>query len=130
MPGNIMSDNVTPKHKQPRIGVALGGGAARGWAHIGVLQQLEQMGIRPDIIAGCSIGSIVGAACAVNNLDKLEKWALSLGRLEMVRYFELRASFNGFAHQQKLREFFHEHVCSENQNIGGLKKQFAAVAAE
>ena len=118
------------EHKKKRIGIALGGGAARGWAHIGVLQQLEQMGIRPHVIAGCSIGSIVGAAYAVNNLEKLEKWAVSLGKLEMVRYFELKTSFNGFAHQQKLREFFHEHVCAEQQTINSLKKRFATVAAD
>ena len=125
-----MPGQDSTKQTRPRIGVALGGGAARGWAHIGVLKQLEKMGIRPDVIAGCSIGSIVGAACAVDNLDKLEKWALSLGKLEMVRYFELKTSFNGFAHQQKLREFFHEHVCAEQQSITGLKKSFAAVAAD
>lgn len=125
-----MPETIVTTPGKPRIGVALGGGAARGWAHIGVLQQLAQMGIRPDVIAGCSIGSIVGAAYAANNLDKLEKWAVSLGKLEMVRYFELKTSFNGFAHQQKLREFFHEHVCAQQQSIGGLQKKFAAVAAD
>lgn len=124
------SEPHSSNHKRPRIGIALGGGAARGWAHIGILKQLAQMGIRPDIIAGCSIGSIVGAAYAADNLTKLEKWALSLGKLEMMRYFELKTTFNGFAHQQKLREFFHQYVCAEQQNIGGLKKPFATVAAD
>ena len=113
-----------------RIGVALGSGSARGWAHIGVLQQLETMGIRPEIVCGCSIGSIVGAAYAVDNLTKLEQWALSLTRLEMMRYFELNTSFKGFIHQQRLRQFFHEHVCADQQSIEGLTKPFAAVATD
>ena len=65
-----------PNNKKPRIGIALGSGSARGWAHIGVLQQLNAMNIQPDIICGCSIGAIVGAAYTANNISKLEKWAL------------------------------------------------------
>ncbi|HHQ4598268.1 TPA: patatin-like phospholipase family protein, partial [Aeromonas veronii] len=48
--------------RKPRVGLALGSGAARGWAHIGVIRALERLGIKPDLIAGCSIGSFVGAA--------------------------------------------------------------------
>ncbi len=125
-----MSQHSLIQPQKPRLGIALGGGAARGWAHIGVLKQLDKMGIRPDIVAGCSIGAIVGAAYAVNNLDKLEKWTLSLGKLEMMRYFELKARFNGFAHQQKLREFFNDHVCATQQSIDGLNTAFATVATD
>ena len=113
-----------------RIGIALGSGSARGWAHIGVLKQLRDMGIRPDIICGCSIGSIVGAAYAVNNLDKLENWAVGLSKFEMMRYFELNTSLNGFVNQQKLKQCFHDNVCAEQQSIAGLKKQFATVATD
>lgn len=44
----------------PRVGLALGGGAARGWAHIGVLNALDELDVRPDIVAGTSIGALVG----------------------------------------------------------------------
>lgn len=113
---------------KPKIGIALGGGAARGWAHIGVLKQLADMGIHPEIISGCSIGALVGAACAADNLGKLEQWALSLTKIEMMRYFEFNTSFNGFVRQEKLRQFFHDQVCARQQSIEGLKKRFASVA--
>ena len=58
----------------PKIGLALGSGAARGWAHIGVLQALDELGIKADIIAGCSIGALVGAAYAAGQLSSLEEW--------------------------------------------------------
>lgn len=58
----------------PRIGLALGSGAARGWAHIGVIRALEQAGIVPDIVCGTSIGALVGAAYAAGELDRLERW--------------------------------------------------------
>ncbi len=117
--------NQKPKS---RIGIALGGGAARGWAHIGILRQLAEMGIHPEVISGCSIGSLVGAAYAADNLNKLEKWVLSLTKIEMMRFFEFNTSFNGFVRQEKLRQLFHEQVCARQQSIEGLKKQFASVA--
>ncbi|MGB1256048.1 MAG: patatin-like phospholipase family protein [Thiolinea sp.] len=117
-------------NNRPRIGIALGSGSARGWSHIGILQQLNDMGIRPEIVCGCSIGSIVGAAYVAENLNKLEKWALSFSKLDMMRYFELKTSFNGVIHQQKLREVFHQHICAEQQSIEGLKTQFATVATD
>ena len=63
--------NTEAKKHRPKIGIALGSGSARGWAHIGVLRALEEMGIHPDIVAGCSVGSIVGAAYAAGNLERL-----------------------------------------------------------
>lgn len=62
----------------PKIGLALGSGSARGWAHIGVIRELEALGIPIHAIAGCSIGSLVGGAYALGKLDKLEEWARSL----------------------------------------------------
>ena len=58
-----------------KIGLALGGGAARGWAHIGVLRALEKAGIVPDIIAGTSIGAVVGGCYIAGQLDELENFA-------------------------------------------------------
>lgn len=68
----------------PKIGLALGSGAARGWAHIGVLQALDKLGIRPDIVAGCSIGALVGAAYAAGQLASLEEWVRSFTRLHVM----------------------------------------------
>ena len=57
--------------RKPRLGLAIGSGAARGWAHIGIIRALERLGVKPDLVAGCSIGSFVGAAYAAGELDKL-----------------------------------------------------------
>ncbi|MEB4593449.1 patatin-like phospholipase family protein [Candidatus Thiothrix sp. Deng01] len=112
----------------PRIGIALGSGSSRGWAHIGVLRALAEMGIHPEIVCGCSVGSIVGAAYAAGNLDALESWVLSLSRLELMRFFELNVSLNGFVKRDKLQQFFHSHVCDETLLIGELPHAFATVS--
>ncbi len=65
---------MTPTHK-PKIGLALGGGSARGWAHIGVIRTLAEAGIVPDIVCGTSIGALVGAAYVDGDLDRLEQWS-------------------------------------------------------
>ena len=63
---------------RPTLGIALGSGSARGWAHVGVLQALTEHGIAPDFVAGCSMGAMVGAAFAAGRIGQLETWALSL----------------------------------------------------
>jgi NTE family protein len=70
---------VEPARRPPRLGLALGGGAARGFAHVGVIQVLEQNGIRPDLVTGTSAGSLVAAlyASGMNGAD-LERAALSM----------------------------------------------------
>lgn len=61
---------------KPVIALALGSGAARGWAHIGVIDALVEAGIKPDIVCGTSMGALVGAVYASGQLDKLRDWAL------------------------------------------------------
>ena len=63
---------------RPKVGLALGSGSARGWAHIGVIRVLQDAGIEPDIVCGTSIGSLVGAAYSAGELDELESWVQSL----------------------------------------------------
>lgn len=70
--------------RKPRLGLALGSGAARGWAHIGIIRALERLGVKPDLVAGCSIGSFVGAAYAAGELDKLESWVRGFNRLQVM----------------------------------------------
>ena len=71
-----------------RIGLALGGGAARGWAHLGVLESLAEIGIKPDIVAGTSIGALAGGCFLSGHFKQLEHWACSLTRLRMLRFME------------------------------------------
>src|SRR5208283_5634741 len=76
-----------------KIGLALGSGAARGWAHIGVLRELADHGIVPDVIAGTSIGAVVGGCYAAGKLDQIEAFARSLTKLRVFALMDL--SFSG-----------------------------------
>ena len=72
-----------PEAKKPIIALVLGGGAARGWAHIGVIHELAEMGIRPDMVVGTSVGAVVGGAYASGNLGQFEEWISGLGRVDI-----------------------------------------------
>jgi NTE family protein len=72
-----------------KIGLALGSGAARGWSHIGVINALKKVGIEIDIVAGCSIGSLVGAAYACDRLSALEDWVTSFSYWDVLRLMDL-----------------------------------------
>ena len=74
------------KRNGPSIGLVLGSGAARGFAHIGVMRALLAHGIKPDIIVGTSMGALVGACYATNQLNTLEDWARSLTRRRIISY--------------------------------------------
>ena len=80
---------------KPRIGLALGGGVARGWAHIGVLRALKRYGIEPDIVCGSSVGALVGGVALAGKLDALEDWARGLNRLKIAGYLDLRLRQGG-----------------------------------
>ncbi len=75
-----------------KIGIALGSGSARGWSHLGVFKALQKLGIQPDIVAGASVGSLVGAAYACDKLDELETWACGLSRIDVWRLLDARLS--------------------------------------
>jgi NTE family protein len=89
------------------IGIALGSGSARGWAHIGVLQELAAAGIRPHVLAGTSIGSVVGAWYARGHLDASEGWVRSLTRREVMRYMDL-AFTGGLLEGRRLIEVYRQ----------------------
>ena len=112
------------------IGLALGSGSSRGWAHIGIIKALSDLDIHPQVICGCSIGAIVGASCASGNLDKLEGWVRSLTKLELARFIELNLSLNGFVDTEKLHEFFLQCVCREDESIEDVSAKFASVATD
>lgn len=115
---------------EPRIGLALGSGSSRGWAHIGVINALKQNGIEPHVIAGCSIGALVGASYATGRLQQLEAWVRSLTRLDVVRFFEINASLNGFVNTERLHQFLNQYICTDGCQIEELSKTFAAVSTD
>jgi NTE family protein len=110
---------------RPRLGLALGSGSARGWAHIGVIRALEAAGVRPDIVAGTSIGALVGVAYAAGELDRLERWVLELGVADVIGFMDL--SFGGGAFKgDRLVEFFRRNAL--DRPIETLALAFGAVA--
>ena len=84
-----------------KIGLALGGGAARGWAHIGIIKALNEAGIKPQVVAGTSIGALVGGAYVSGYLDDLEDWIRGLTWQEVVSMLDIRLS-GGLIHGSKI----------------------------
>ena len=93
------------RHK--RVGLALGSGGARGWAHLGVLQALKEKGIPVDFVAGTSMGSLVGAFLAAGREDVLRELALNLDWKRLRPFFwEVSLSRSGLTDGRKLLEEF------------------------
>ena len=88
--------------RRPVIGLALGGGAARGFAHIGIVQTLVAHGIIPNVVVGTSIGAVVGGAYASGHLDTLETWARSLQPRNILSYLDIRLNGSGLIGGTKL----------------------------
>lgn len=112
----------------PRIGLALGSGGARGWAHIGVLRSLEAHGIRPDVVCGSSAGALVGGAYASGNLDSFTEWVTSLTRLDVLRMLDFSIRGGGLMEGTRIMGNLAERVRSTQ--IETLEPAFAAVATE
>jgi NTE family protein len=125
---NVPVDRHEPKTFVPRIGLALGGGAARGWAHIGVLRVLEKAGIRPDVIAGTSMGALAGGAWAANRLDQLEEFARSMTKRRMFGFMDWRIGGNGLISGGRLAKLL-ELNFGESM-IEDLSIRYAAIATE
>ena len=113
---------------KPKIGLALGSGIVRGWAHIGVIRALVKHGFKPDIIAGTSVGALAGAAYATDKLDDLEDWARDLTRMRMMRYMDLHVKTGGLLGGRKLYKLLREHW--SEMDIEALPVKFVAVATD
>ena len=114
--------------KKPKIWLALGGGAARGFAHIGILRTLLAHGIVPDVIVGTSIGAVVGGSYAAGHLDTLETWARGLQPRNIFSYLDIRLNGSGIIGGSKL-------AAQLEASFGGiyideLPLKFAAVSTE
>lgn len=79
----------------PKIGIALGSGLARGFAHIGVMRALKRHGIEPTIISGTSMGALIGGAYLANKLDDVEDWAYKLTKFKVLSYMDFRVKSSG-----------------------------------
>ena len=114
--------------RRPVIGLALGGGAARGFAHIGVLRTLINHGIVPNVVVGTSIGAVVGGAYAAGHLDTLEEWARGLQVRNILGYLDIRLNGSGLIGGEKLAA---QLAASIGETlIEELPLKFATVATE
>jgi NTE family protein len=113
--------------RKPRIGIVLGAGSARGWAHIGVLQALLEARIAPELVCGTSIGSLVGAVYADDKITELGHWVKALTWHKVVGYLDLSFS-GGLLKGDKL--FDHLRGGFLEKRIEDLGRPFAAVATD
>ena len=113
---------------RPRIGLALGSGSARGWSHIGVIEALAAAGVEPDVVAGASIGALVGAAYCCGKLDKLRKWAEGITWRQIVGMMDVGMSGGGLIDGKPVVKAL--RGLGVTGAIEDLARPFAAVATD
>jgi NTE family protein len=114
--------------RERRIGLALGSGSARGWAHLGVLKALEERGIRPQVVSGASVGALVAAAYASDQVEPLEDWVRTLTRVDVWRLLDTTFRGGGVMRGNRLMQAIGEQI--EDRRIEDLPVVFGAVAAD
>ncbi|MSO67981.1 MAG: hypothetical protein EXQ82_09295 [Pseudolabrys sp.] len=122
------AETLRPAATRPSIGLALGGGAARGFAHIGVMRTLAARGIVPDVIVGTSIGAVVGGCYAARELDSLETWARGLNVRNVLSYLDISLSGAGLIRGSHLAKQLERAL--KDSRIDDLPIRFAAIATE
>jgi NTE family protein len=116
------------KRKRTSIGLVLGSGAARGFAHIGVIRSLRAHGIIPDIVVGTSMGALVGGCYAIDQLDQLETWARKLSLRRVISYLDVALNGRSFINGARLAADLEQSIGSTT--INDLPIRFAAIATE
>ncbi len=122
------TEPIQPAVSRPSIGLALGGGAARGFAHIGVLRVLAKHGIVPDVIVGTSIGAVVGGCYAAKQLDPFEEWARKLTFRGVLGYLDINLTGSGIIRGTHLATRLDQAL--GDMTIDELPLRFAAIATE
>jgi NTE family protein len=114
---------TTPR--KPRVGLVLGSGSARGWAHIGVIRVLERAGIRPDLVCGTSIGALVAGAYAAGELDRFQEWVLRMRLTDVISFMDVGIG-GGLLKGARLMAFIRRTF--PDRAIEELQMPFGAVA--
>jgi NTE family protein len=129
-PSNHTDDFAAASAAKERlsVGLALGGGAARGFAHVGVLRTLAAYGIRPDVIAGTSIGAVVGGFFAAGQLDVFEAWCRHLTRRRMLGYLDFKFGGSGLIGGGRLADRLDDTL--GDSTFADLPLRVAAIATE
>jgi NTE family protein len=113
---------------RPRLGLALGSGSARGWAHIGILRALAERGLVPDVVTGASVGALVGGACAAGRLAELEQWVCTLTQRDVWRLVDTTFRGGGVMTGNRLMEAIAARI--GDATIESLPVAFGAVATD
>ncbi|AZO25001.1 MULTISPECIES: patatin-like phospholipase family protein [unclassified Mesorhizobium] len=111
-----------------KIGLALGGGAARGWSHIGVIEALLEAGIEPMAIAGTSMGALVGGAFAAGRFDVLRRWAEAVDRRTIMSLLDISLKRGGLIEGQRVQNLLEE--LGIDQPIESFSVAFVAIATD
>ena len=122
------NDELSEGQFRPMIGIALGGGAARGWAHIGIMRALTEGKIFPDFVTGTSIGAVVGGCYLAGKLDNLQEFALSLNKRRILGLLDFSLGSSGLVSGGKLAALLRQNL--GNTHIEDLKTPFISVATE
>lgn len=112
--------------RQVKIGLALGSGAAKGWAHIGVINALEKAGIQIDVVAGCSVGALVGAAYVNQRLPVMEKWVTAFRYWDVIRLMDFSWQRGGLLRGERV--FSHVRQLIGEKTLEQSLKPFGVVA--
>jgi len=116
------------RRRRPRIGLALGSGSARGWSHIGIIEALEKLGIKPDIVCGASIGALVGAALVTGRFGELKRWAESISWREIVGMLDISLSGGGLISGRQVVKLLRQ--LGIDGDIESFATPFAAVGTD
>ncbi len=124
-----MTTDRSDHKSSPTVGVALGSGGARGWAHVGVLRALLDHGIEPAVVSGASMGALVGGVYAAGTLDMLHQFALSMDWKEVLSYFvEFKIPRSGIIEGGRIVEFVRKHI--REPRFDGLERPLQVVATD
>jgi NTE family protein len=128
--GDRAAEATTEKKAPPKpsVGLALGGGIARGFAHIGILQTLSKHGIEPDIVVGTSIGAVVGACYAAGKLEAFEQWSRGLTTRGVLGYLDVSLGGSGLIGGNRLAERL--EATFADALIEKLPRRYACIATE
>jgi NTE family protein len=111
------------------IGIALGGGGAKGFAHIGILRVLEENGVACNLVSGTSMGALIGALyCLYGRIDEVEKLALEFENSDLRRYLAPKLSTSGLISEKRIRDFL--KTVFREYKIENLKRPFFCTATD
>lgn len=120
---------ATPRSaRRPKIGIALGSGVARGWAHLGILRRLRRYGVELDVVAGTSAGALVGGAYLAGHTDALEEFARSLSKVRLVTYLDFYPASGGLIGGRRLVQLMKQYL--GDLKIEDLPMPFVAIATD